>query len=301
MALMPKISVVMSVFNGEADLAPTLESILAQTEGDFELIAIDDGSRDATPSILAEHARRDARMRVITQQNTGLTRALIRGCAEAKAPVIARHDCGDRSRPERFARQLQLFDDEDVVAASVTTRFVTRENELLYVTRFDGDEIRRSVLCDDDRVIHGFAHGAAVFRRSAYVAAGGYRPQFRVAQDLDLWVRLAPLGRFASVTEELYDAVVDASSISSIDRDAQILAKRIIVGLRDGGDEAALLAEAANLRRQRPGGRQEAAGFYFIARCLRARHSESARRYLLQAVRRNPLHWRAWASLLTGR
>jgi glycosyltransferase involved in cell wall biosynthesis len=90
-----KLSVVMSVLNGAGDLARTLDSIFAQTERDFELIVIDDGSTDDTPSILARQS--DPRIRVITQPNEGLTRALIRGCEAARAPLIARHDCGDVS------------------------------------------------------------------------------------------------------------------------------------------------------------------------------------------------------------
>ena len=111
----PLVSVVMSVHNGATDLAATLDSILSQTFTDFELIAIDDGSTDDTPAILAAAAQRDARIRIPTQPNAGLTRALMRGCAEARAPIVARHDAGDRSHPERFARQLACFDDANVV------------------------------------------------------------------------------------------------------------------------------------------------------------------------------------------
>jgi glycosyltransferase involved in cell wall biosynthesis len=197
---MPKISVVMSVYNGAHDLAPTLDSILGQTESDFELIVVDDGSTDATSSILASY--NDSRLRVIPQSNAGLTRALIRGCAETTAPLIARHDCGDRSHRERFAKQLALFTD-DVVLVAATTRFVTTEGELLYFGRGDGDEIRRSVLHDGAEKIHGVPHhGSAMFRRDAYLAAGGYRESFRVAQDLDLLVRLAARGRFVFSQDE---------------------------------------------------------------------------------------------------
>ena len=81
----PAISVVMGVFNEAAVLAPTLDSILAQTERDFELIVVNDGSTDPrVGEILAEYARRDARLRVLTQANAGLTRALIAGCAAAQ-------------------------------------------------------------------------------------------------------------------------------------------------------------------------------------------------------------------------
>src|SRR5207244_4026561 len=99
----------MSVHNGATDLAATLDSILSQTFTDFELVAIDDGSTDATLPILDAYAQRDPRVRVITQQNSGLTRALIAGCATARGRYVARHDAGDLSHPRRLEVQQAMF------------------------------------------------------------------------------------------------------------------------------------------------------------------------------------------------
>ena len=295
---MTKLSVVMSVYNGAKVLRPTMDSILAQTESDFELIAIDDGSRDDTASILAEYASRDPRVRVLTQPNQGLTRALIRGCAEARADVIARHDCGDRSLPERFATQFALIEQGHVLV-SCATRFVDPEGDTVYVSRGDGEEIRNSLLHDDMTKIHGItSHGSAMFRRDAYVRAGGYRAEFRAAQDLDLWIRLAPLGTIVVTDEVLFEAVLDPRGISGVGRDAQVQLAAIAVELRDGGDPAVLLERASRVRPARPTSRREAAGLYFIAKCLLADGNRCGRTYLLRAIRRNPLHWKAWLSLL---
>src|SRR4029077_2278949 len=107
---MTAISVVMGVYNGASTLAPTLDSILAQTERDFECIVVDDGSTDGTPEILARYGSRDGRIRLIHQQNAGLTRALTAGCAAARGVYIARHDAGDLSDPRRFELQKQALD-----------------------------------------------------------------------------------------------------------------------------------------------------------------------------------------------
>ncbi|HUP61191.1 MAG TPA: glycosyltransferase family 2 protein [Thermoanaerobaculia bacterium] len=339
---MAKLSVVMSVFNGAGELPATLASIAAQSEGGYELIVVDDGSTDDTPRILDDAAKRDARIRVITQANAGLTRALIRGCGEARAPVIARHDCGDRSHPERFAKQLALLSGAGILPAvappswqrdpdrrleagetaggtpavlvACATRMRGPRGEELYVSRANGEAVRHSLLHDDAAHIRGIPHHAsAMFRREDYRAAGGYRAEFRFAQDLDLWIRLARRGSFAITDEVLYEATLAPRSISSMYRREQERLTAIAVALRDlqpeGGrpihladQRSALLAEAARIAPSRKASaRDEAAGLYFIAKCLRDRRDLAWRSYLVRALRKNPLHWRAWASLLLGR
>lgn len=289
-----KLSVVMAVFNGAATLRATLDSILTQSERDFELVVVDDGSTDATASILA--AERDPRLRVISQANSGLTRALIRGCAEARAEIVARHDCGDRSHPTRFARQLALLAAGHAVVACAT-RFVDADGDLLYIARADGEEVSRSLLHDDAAHIHALPHhGSAMFRRDSYGKAGGYREQFRVAQDLDLWIRIAKNGgTFAIVDEVLYDATVDARSISGTARAAQVRSTAVAVALRDGHGS---LADAANVTPAPFSARGEAAALYFIARCLLQQRNRKGLRVLREAIRRDPWHWRAWLSLV---
>ena len=308
-----KLSVVMSVFNGAAQLPATLEGIAGQTETDYELIVVDDGSTDDTPRILTQAAMRDTRIRVLTQSNAGLTRALIRGCDEARAEIIARHDCGDRSHPERFAKQLAALDGHVLIASA--TRMRGPRGEELYVSRANGDDVRRSLLHDDAAHIRGIPHHAsAMFRRTDYRAAGGYRAEFRFAQDLDLWIRLARRGSIAILDDVLYEAALEPRSISSLYRREQERLTQIAIALRDVEDRQSclsgqaglpvphLLAEAARVASIRKAtARDEAAGLYFIAKCLRDRRDLAWRSYLVRALRKNPLHWRAWASLLLGR
>lgn len=303
----PRLSVVMSVYNGARDLQATLDAIAAQTMRDYELIVIDDGSTDATGAMLKNAATRDPRVRVITTANQGLTRALIRGCAEAKAPVIAREDCGDLSAPERYARQLEVLDREaDVVLVGCAARYVGPGGEELYVVRSDGEEIRRSLLHDDIKAIRGVgAHGTAMFRRDAYLAAGGYREQFRYAQDVDLWIRLAKVGRIVVLPDVLFTVTYDVEAISATQRDRQIALATIAIRLRDdslpGDARARLLAEAtaAGAAPGRPRNARDAApALYFVANCLRRNRDPRWRNYAKNALRRNPLHLRSWLLLL---
>ncbi|HVE71686.1 MAG TPA: glycosyltransferase family 2 protein [Thermoanaerobaculia bacterium] len=289
------ISVVMSVYNGAAHVRASLKSVLAQTHRDLEAIVVDDGSTDATPRILADMARADSRVRVLTQENLGLTRALIRGCSEARGTYIARQDSGDRSHPRRLARQLEAFR-EGVVLVSCSTRYLGPEDEVLYEVEADGEEVRRSLLSDGIDRIRGLTHhGSAVFRRDAYVAAGGYRPQFRYAQDLDLWIRMAAIGEIVIVPEVLYEASLDPAAISARNRSQQIASASLALQLRDSSDPEPLLREVANIGPSAKGSaRGEARALYFIASCLRRRGDPRWRGYARRAIRRDPLLLRTW-------
>ena len=144
MSTNPDVSVVMSVYNGASHLAATMDSILSQEGVELEFIVVNDGSTDKTGEILDDYARRDGRVRVIHQENTGLTRALIRGCAAATGEFIARQDAGDVSLAGRLARQLDVFrNNSNVVMTSCGTRFVGPDGEVLYEVCQAGEELHR--------------------------------------------------------------------------------------------------------------------------------------------------------------
>jgi len=144
--MIPEISIVMSVYNDEKYVTRSVQSLLAQSFSKFELIVINDGSTDRTQEILEKFAANDLRVRVINQENTGLTRALIRGCNEAVGQFIARQDADDWSMPERFQKQLELIQsDPEIGFVSCATQYVGPEDEPLEIihrpTRFShGDD-----------------------------------------------------------------------------------------------------------------------------------------------------------------
>ncbi len=100
------ISVVIGAYNAERYIARAVESMLAQTYTDFELIAVDDGSTDRTAAILRSCAARDARVRVIEAAHQGISGAANRGIAAARQAWIARMDADDIALPHRLERQL---------------------------------------------------------------------------------------------------------------------------------------------------------------------------------------------------
>jgi glycosyltransferase involved in cell wall biosynthesis len=301
---MTAISVVMGVYNGAAALAETLDSILAQSEADFECIAVDDGSTDATPAILAEYAARDPRIRIIRQENAGLTRALIAGCAAARGTYVARHDAGDLSDPRRFALQKQALDaDASVVFVSPATQYAGPELEPLWITRPTGAALQPAHVLDltisgalTDGPTH---HGSVMFRRDAYERAGGYRAAFYYGQDFDLWLRLAEIGKFQGIDEVLYTARITPDSISGSARLRQEelgrLSRAALDARQRGESDASILARAAAITRvsRRPIAIR-GNGLYFIGEALRRNGDRRARRYLRQAIAAWPLSMRAW-------
>ena len=106
---MARVSVVMSVFNGERFLREAMDSILGQTYRDLELIVIDDGSTDGSAEILARRQEEDPRLRVFPQKNMGLTRSLNRGVQLSTGEYVARMDA-DVLSIETSRSQMELLD-----------------------------------------------------------------------------------------------------------------------------------------------------------------------------------------------
>ncbi|MBC7625367.1 MAG: glycosyltransferase family 2 protein [Aeromicrobium sp.] len=298
----PDVSVVMSVYNGAASLSATLDSVLAQEGCNFEFIVVDDGSSDGAERILDVYAARDSRLRVIHQANTGLTRALVAGCAAARGNFIARQDAGDASLPGRLRLQQALLRERtDVVLVCASCRVLGPRGELLFVLSREGDQLSVGLSRLDVNHIKGPPHhGTTMFRREAYMRVGGYRPTFVVAQDIDLWLRLAEIGHCWGLTDVGYEATLEANSISGRRRDEQIrlgaLAVEAAKVRRAGGSDQSLLDVTIPPVKQPPkpmSKREKAKFLYFIGSCLRDRDVASAKSYFRESVKTDPLFLKA--------
>jgi glycosyltransferase involved in cell wall biosynthesis len=306
----PLVSVVLSVYNGARYLRASLESVLAQDGLEYEIIAVNDGSTDESGQILNDYAARDTRVRVLHQANKGLTRALVRGCAEARGRYIARQDADDLSLPGRFKLQSDyLAAHPSVSLAGCWTRYIGPEDELLFLwQRHEGpEEATRALRADRLRDHRGLGgHGSAMFRRDDYMRVGGYRPQFYFAQDIDLWLRLTEQGHLGFVTEFLYAWRITPSSITGRYRDDQAKTVRLILEMvrqrAKGLSEDVLLDQAIRIQPGAAGHvrstRAASKGFYFIGKCLLHRGDDRCLGYLARSARLRPLQLRAWLALL---
>jgi glycosyltransferase involved in cell wall biosynthesis len=193
----------MSVHNGSDTVAEAIESVLAQSFTNFEFIIIDDGSTDSSPGIIAQYAEKDPRIRVISQQNEGLTRALNRGLETCSAPFVARADADDRSLPERLARQVRFMEEHPdvvLVGSGVHLLNVQREIYQTVLAPQDDDSVRRAM-----RKRNIFFHSAVMMRAEVVRELGGYDPDFIRSQDYDLWLRLLDLGEGANLPQALVE------------------------------------------------------------------------------------------------
>lgn len=301
----------MGVYNDAARVTRAVRSILQQSFRDLELLVVDDGSTDGTSAVLDQLASADARLSVIHQANSGLTRALIRGCALARGEFIARQDADDWSHPCRIERQLALLDsDRRVGFVSCATEYVGPKDEHLTI-------VRRPV--DPERATYGLlyerqgppAHGSVMFRKAEYLAAGSYRDEFRFSQDSDLWLRLAERCQISYLDEVYYHHRKEATSISGARRQQQSEFARLAHACREarlsGESEAPMLRTAAQLTLEAAtpsafGSRgvqiQGLDITYLIGSQLVINGDARARAYLLRVINQCPGHWRAWLRLM---
>ncbi|MEO5917121.1 MAG: glycosyltransferase [Luteolibacter sp.] len=220
----PLISVIMPVWNGEAHLREAIESILQQTERNFEFLIIDDGSTDGTVSIIESY--QDPRIRLIRQEHEGIVVALNRGVAEAGADLIARMDADDIAYPERLKRQVDIMRKEPgVVLCHTQIRIIGEER---YVTpagrlvRSEGLTLLR--LCYQSPIVHP----TVMFRKDAFLTAGGYLAEERHAEDYGLWGRLVHQGPVVGLPVPLLDFRVHQASISKRKAEVQLSLSRDI-------------------------------------------------------------------------
>ncbi|MBX9884660.1 MAG: glycosyltransferase [Novosphingobium sp.] len=200
----PPLTVAMSVYNAERFLAPAIESILAQSFGDFEFLILDDGSRDATASIAAHYGAQDKRIRLISRENRGLIASLNQLLGEARAQLIARMDGDDISHPERFERQVRFMESHpEVGVVGSWTEDIDENGTINRLTGSEHPVDHEGFLAAVDPGLPLLCHPAVLYRRDVVRSVGGYHPAFAHCEDFDLWLRLASVTRIANIPERL--------------------------------------------------------------------------------------------------
>lgn len=192
----PLLSVLMPVYNGREFLKPAIDSILAQTFRDFELIIVNDGSTDDTQRIIESY--KDSRIVAIQQQNQGVARSLNNGLDIARGKYVRRHDADDVSTPDSFKIQIDFLEkNPGYVMVCNQQAFMTASGRVAMKYRVPNEMFFNGRKIVDLDFSHfsmesssPVVHGTACYRREEVLKAGKYRTAFTVSEDNDLWLRL---------------------------------------------------------------------------------------------------------------
>jgi glycosyltransferase involved in cell wall biosynthesis len=199
---MPRVSVLMPVFNSAQYLRQALASVRNQRFGDFELIVVNDGSTDESSEILGAFAKEEPRMRLIERPNRGLIDTRNQLLHEARGDLVAWMDSDDLSHPDRLERQVAAFDaDSSLVCLGTNIQLVDPEGRPLGIEEYPPNDegVRR-----DQARGAGLRFASTMLRRSVAVDAGGFRHPFRMGEDLDFLLRVSERGRLGNLPQLLY-------------------------------------------------------------------------------------------------
>jgi glycosyltransferase involved in cell wall biosynthesis len=199
----PLISVIMPVRNLRRYISSAIDSILAQTLGDFELLVVDDGSTDGTSEILAQYAKKDPRVRVLRGSADGIAKAMNMAVFEARGELMARMDGDDLCLPTRFEKQVRFLGEnpQHVLIGSRCTMIDPEGRPICDKPGMpETHEQIDSLLLE---MKWPLVHPAVMVRAGAIAKIGGYNECYRTVEDHDLFLRLAEVGKLANLKDVL--------------------------------------------------------------------------------------------------
>lgn len=235
----PRISVVIPAYNAAWCVARAIDSVLSQAWRDCEVIVVNDGSTDDTAAVLAGYRKHIC---VLTQKNAGLSAARNAGIAAARGEWIAFLDADDWWLPAKLAEQMALVGARpDIGFCSTAALIVSPDGQPL--DRWDDAGVDGDILRDifaTNATVAG-SGSAVLARRSLFEQIGGFDTALRSLEDIDMWMRLAAVARYACVREPL-TCIVRAPGSMSRNREVmrssaiRVMTKnRDLLGARDRG------------------------------------------------------------------
>ena len=193
----PTVSVVMSVFNGEAFLSEAIDSVLNQSFRDFEFVIVDDGSTDATADILSKYVLRDGRIRVLRNGKKGRAASLNLAISLANGKYVANIDADDLAMPGRLEEQVAFMErNPEVGVLGGAFELITDSGAAIDIIRhpLEDSQLRSAILR-----YNPICHSSVILRKDIVLALGGYRSIFVPSEDYDLWLRMSERSRLANL------------------------------------------------------------------------------------------------------
>lgn len=288
----PAVTVVVTSFNYGRYVEAALESVRAQTMADFECIIVDDGSTDDSVAVI-ESFRHDSRIRLVRQQNRGVSNARNVGIELAAAPFVAFLDADDLWRAEKLQRQLDRFETDRSLGVVYTRRTIIDANDGARAALDDvapegeviGPLFRQNFVC--------FSSG--MVRTEAALRVGGFNECLGLAVDYDFWLRLARNYLFGVVDEPLVAyRVGHGVNLSRRQRERYHVARFVMRRFEKHFDPPAAALTRAEVARA------EAETFAHLGVLCRGSSRRFEIGWLLRALRADPRYLPAWRGLLAA-
>lgn len=206
----PKVTVLMPVYNGEKYLKDAIESILNQDFIDFEFLIFNDGSTDGSEKIILSFS--DSRIKLINnEKNIGLVNTLNKGLDSSLGEYIVRMDCDDVSLKNRLMVQVEFMDKHTNIGASgCYYNLLLKGRKAIVDFPLIQDELKSFMLFSCP-----IAHPTAIIRRSVVVKEKlRYRPEYVHAEDYDFWSQLSEFSQIANISEVLLNYRIHENQIT---------------------------------------------------------------------------------------
>lgn len=221
---MPKVSVVMSVYNGAEYLSEAIDSILAQTFPDFELIIIDDASSDDSQAIINGYTDKRIRL-LINESNLGLPASLNKGIRYAQGKYIVRMDSDDISLPDRIEKQVRFMDAHPDIAASSGNYYMIDSFGNISKNifgRIRSHKMNEKMLQRYALIPSPLVHPAAIIRKEVFDKGVAYNEKYKAAQDYDLWLNIWEKYKLGNIKDIILKYRVHSKSISKKKKERQL-------------------------------------------------------------------------------
>lgn len=237
----------MTVYNADAYVRDSVNSLIAQTFPDWELIAVDDGSKDASLSVLNDYS--DVRVRVFPlEKNIGRTQALRFAFDQVRSDYIAVLDADDISSPDRLARQVEFLDQHpDVALVASWAQLINEQGKVFDVLEPPANQ---EDLKDCLGWTNPIAHSSVMYRRQLAQEVGGYPADIVWAQDFGLILELAHRAKIAMINDYLCQLRVLAASMTRSRKNQILVASEALVLFQRAANLLRLSAKARRRNRR---------------------------------------------------
>ena len=278
MAGVPRVSVVLPVHNRENLVRRAIDSVLAQTMPDFELLVIDDCSTDATAEVVEGYCANDPRVKLFhNETNLGPAGARNRGIDLARSDYIAFQDSDDRWFPEKLARQLEALERDPDKHACICGALYFAQEQCYYIPRhgtMSQESMASGDLSADVLYSNPVTPQALCAKKSLFDDIGGFDTSLRINEDWELAIRMAQKTRFAFVPDPFVVIYRTANSVSS-DLSADIAVRKELLNTYEG-----LFAKRPKLRAWQ--------NYVIAGLSLRSGNHHDAVRYFRRSFRDKP-------------